>query len=146
MSRMNNRFQARGNLGADPEIRSIGSNGNRVAEFALAVDASYKDKDGKKVEKVEWIDYSVYAPGLIEVVEKFVKKGRELRVEGYVRKEKWESKTRKDEQGKPLTDSRYEFVVTGIELGRDPNYVNNTQEPRSAQAATDDPIDDPIPY
>lgn len=135
MSRMNNRFQARGNLGADPEIRSIGSNGHRVAEFSLAVDASYKDKDGKKVEKVEWIDYSVYASGLIEVVEKYVKKGRELRVEGYVRKEKWESKSRKDEAGKPLMDSRYEFVVTGIELGRDPNFTGASQEPQGSVSA-----------
>lgn len=140
MSRMNNRFQARGNLGADPEIRSIGSDGKRVADFSLAVDASYKDKDGKKVEKVEWIDYSVYAPGLIDVVEKFVKKGRELRVEGYVRKEKWESKTRKDEGGKPLMDSRYEFVVTGIELGRDPSFTGNAQEPKGSVAAEEDQI------
>lgn len=143
MSRMNNRFQAEGNLGADPEIRSFGTNGNRVAEFSLAVDASYKDKDGKKVEKVEWIDYSVYSPGLIDVVEKYAKKGRELRVEGYVRKEKWESKTRKDEAGKPLMDSRYEFVVTGIKLGRDPNYSGNAQEPQGAVGADDS---DSIPY
>jgi len=135
MSRMNNRFTFKGNLGDDPEIRSIGTNGNRVAEMSIAVDASYRDKDKNKVEKTEWMDLHVYAPGLVDLIEKFVKKGREVRVEGSVRKVKWESKTRTDENNKPLMDSRYEFVVSGIELGRDPNYAGsaaNGGEPHSA--------------
>jgi single-strand DNA-binding protein len=146
MSRMNNRGEIEGNVGVDPEIRPL-TNG-RVAVLSIGIDMSYRDKDKKKVEKTEWLDVSVYAPGLVDLVEKYVKKGREIRVDYYIRKQKWDSKTRKDENDKPLTDSRLELVVTGIKLGRDPNFSGSGQqsgEGLAAQAGGADD-DDSIPY
>lgn len=145
MSRMNNRFSLEGNLGSDPEIRYLGSSSNRVAELSLAVDASYRKKDtNEKVERTEWISVTIYSPGLIKVVEEYAKKGREVRVEGSIHKETWESKTRKNEDGSAATDSRYEFIASGIKLGRDPNYAGAAAKGGEPQSAHSD--DDPIPY
>jgi single-strand DNA-binding protein len=141
---MNNRFTLEGNLGADPEVRYLGSSPNRVAEISLGVDGSYRKKDtNEKVERTDWFNITFYAPGLIKVVEEYAKKGREVRVEGLVRKETWDSKTRKNEDGTPATDSRYEFIATGIKLGRDPNYNGSNAkgaEPQSASVQDDDQI------
>jgi len=146
MSRMNNRFTFEGNLGADPEIRNLGNSSSRVAELSLAVDASYRKKDTKeKIERTEWINVTIYAPGLIKVVEDYAKKGREVRVEGSVHKETWPSSTRFNADGSPATDSRFEFIVTNIKLGRDPNFTGGNAKGGEPQSAHSDDSDD-VPY
>ncbi len=77
-----------GRLGRDPEVKSIPS-GVKVANFSLATDESYKDKDGVKVEKTEWHNCQAWR-GLAEVIEKYVKKGDLIYVEGKIQTRKYE--------------------------------------------------------
>jgi single-strand DNA-binding protein len=81
-----------GNLGKDPEIRSF-QNGGRAAHFSLATTESWKDKDsGERKEKTEWHRVTVMSEGLIGVVEKFLKKGAKVYVEGRLETRKWTDK------------------------------------------------------
>jgi len=85
-----------GNLGQAPEIRSF-QNGGRVANFSIATSERWKDKQtGERKEKTEWHRISVLNEKLVEVVEKYVKKGSKLYIEGQLETRKWADKEGKD--------------------------------------------------
>lgn len=70
-----------GNLGKDPEVRHL-ENGATVANFPIATSETYTDRNtGQRVENTDWHDIVVWR-GLAEVVEKYVKKGAKVYVEG----------------------------------------------------------------
>lgn len=69
-----------GNLGKDPEIKAF-DNGRKVAKFPLATSESYTDRNGQRVEKTEWHNV-VFWGNIAEVLEKYVKKGSQIYVEG----------------------------------------------------------------
>ena len=78
-----------GNLGRDPEIRSTGS-GQRIANFSLATSENWRDKNsGERKEKTEWHRVVVFNERLVDVVEKYVKKGSKLYIEGALQTRKW---------------------------------------------------------
>jgi len=77
---MYNKLTLAGNVGKDPEIRSM-QNGNQVARFSLATSESWKDKNGQKQTKTEWHQVVCFNPGLVGVIERFVKKGTKLLIE-----------------------------------------------------------------
>ena len=90
-----------GNLGRDPEIRSF-QNGGRVASFSLATSENWKDKTtGEKKERTEWHRVSVLNDKLVEVVERYIKKGSKLYVEGQLETRKY---TDKDGQERYTTE------------------------------------------
>jgi len=81
-----------GNLGKDPEIRSF-PNGGRVANFSIATSESWKDKaTGEKKERTEWHRISVTNDALVGVVERYVKKGAKLYIEGQLETRKYTDK------------------------------------------------------
>ena len=78
-----------GNLGQDPDIRTMHS-GKKVATMSIATSDSWKDKDtGEKKEKTEWHRIVVFNEGLIGVVENYIKKGTKLYIEGALQTRKW---------------------------------------------------------
>lgn len=77
-----------GNVGTDPEIRYL-EGGVAVANFSLATSESYKNKNGERVEQTEWHRIVLWR-GLAEVVEKYVKKGTQLYIEGRLQTRSWE--------------------------------------------------------
>ena len=78
-----------GNLGQDPDIRTM-QNGKKVCTFSLATSDSWKDKEtGEKKEKTEWHRVVVFNEGLIGVVESYIKKGTKLYLEGSLQTRKW---------------------------------------------------------
>ncbi len=71
-----------GNLGNDPEIRSF-QNGGRVANLSLATSESWKDKaTGERKEKTEWHRVVLFNTGLVDLAEKYLKKGSKVYIEG----------------------------------------------------------------
>lgn len=81
-----------GNLGADPEIRSF-QNGGRVANLSVATSDSWKDKNtGEKREKTQWHRVVVSNEGLVGIVERFVKKGSKVYLEGQLETRKYTDK------------------------------------------------------
>jgi len=81
-----------GHLGKDPEIQVF--EGVKRAAFTLATDESYRDKDGNKVDRVEWHNITMWR-GLADVVERFLHKGAKVYIEGKLR-----TRTYLDETGK----------------------------------------------
>jgi single-strand DNA-binding protein len=84
-----NRVDLIGNLGADPEIRTM-SNGNKVANLRIATSESWKDRNtGERKEATEWHQVVLFGDGLVGVVERFLKKGSKVMVTGQLKTRKW---------------------------------------------------------
>ena len=77
-----NRVTLLGHAGRDPEIRNL-QNGGKAASFTLATTEKWKGKDGKPAESTEWHRIAVYGP-TVEAVEKMLKKGDAVLVEGRI--------------------------------------------------------------
>jgi single-strand DNA-binding protein len=95
-----------GNLGADPEVRSF-QNGGRVCNLRLACSESWKDRNtGERQERTEWVSVAIFSEGLVNIAERYLKKGSKVYVEGSLRTRKWQ-----DQQG----NDRYttEVVLQG---------------------------------
>jgi len=80
-----------GNVGKDPEIRNT-QNGNQIANLTLATSESWKEKSsGERKERTEWHKITVWNQHLIPVIEKYVKKGSKLYIEGTLQTHKWQA-------------------------------------------------------
>jgi single-strand DNA-binding protein len=94
VSRSLNKVTLIGNLGNDPEVRST-TGGNRVATFSLATSRTWNDQSGAKQEKTEWhrcVVWNTKGSQLADIVEKYVKKGDKLYVEGRIEYRQWQDK------------------------------------------------------
>lgn len=79
-----------GNVGKDPEVRHLDS-GVAVANLPLATSETYTAKNGDKVTTTEWHNIVLWR-GLAEVAEKYVKKGKQLYIEGRIRSRSYDDK------------------------------------------------------
>lgn len=78
-----------GNLGKDPEIRSM-QTGSRVANLALATSETWRDKQtGERKEKTEWHRVVIFNEGLVKIAEQYLKKGSKVYLEGQLETRKW---------------------------------------------------------
>ncbi|MEE2862165.1 MAG: single-stranded DNA-binding protein [Pseudomonadota bacterium] len=85
-----------GNLGRDPEIRSF-QNGGKVANLRIATSETWKDRNtGERREKTEWHTVSIMSEGLVGVVERFLKKGSKVYIEGQLETRKWQDQSGQD--------------------------------------------------
>ncbi len=94
MTRSLNKAMLIGNLGADPEVRST-SNGTRVATLSLATSRQWTTQAGEKQEKTEWhrcVVWNTRQGGLADVVEKYLKKGDRVYVEGRIEYRTWQDR------------------------------------------------------
>lgn len=83
-----NRCFLLGNVGSDPEVRTL-QGGAKVATFRLATSEKYKDREGNQHESTEWHNIVVWGKQA-EFVEKYVKKGSTVLVEGKLTTRQWE--------------------------------------------------------
>lgn len=91
-----NKVMLIGNLGADPEIRSF-QNGGKVANLRIATSESWKDRNtGERKEKTEWHTVAIFSEGLVGVVERFLKKGSKVYIEGKLQTRKWQDQNGQD--------------------------------------------------
>ena len=78
-----------GNLGRDPEIRSTGE-GLRIANLNLATSESWRDRtSGERKERTEWHRVVIFNERLVEIAEKYLRKGSKIYVEGALQTRKW---------------------------------------------------------
>ena len=78
-----------GNLGRDPEVRSL-QNGGKVANLSLATSESWRDRQsGERRERTEWHRVVIFNENLIDVAEKFLRKGSKIYIEGALQTRKW---------------------------------------------------------
>jgi len=80
MNALRNKVQLIGNLGQDPDVKSI-EGGRKVANISIATNETYKNAKGEKVTETQW--HNVVAWGKpAEIIEKYLKKGSEVAIEG----------------------------------------------------------------
>src|ERR1700761_4880417 len=78
-----------GNLGADPEIRSLNS-GDRVANLRVATSETWRDRgSGERKEKTEWHRVVVFNENIVKVCEQYLRKGAKVYIEGAIQTRKW---------------------------------------------------------
>ena len=106
MAKSVNRVMLMGHLGRDPQLKHTGS-GTAVANFTLATNDRYKDKDGNWQERTEWHNITCWAR-LAEIASEYLKKGRAVYVEGSLRTHSWEDK----QSGQ----KRYQTYVSATDL------------------------------
>lgn len=142
MSRSLNKAVLIGNVGSDPEIRAVGT-GTRVAQFSLATSRNWTDQSGAKQEKTEWhrcvVWNSARGSGLADVVEKYVKKGEKVYVEGEIEYRQWQDK---DGQTRYTTEIKVKELMLlggragggGEETDSAPRRAAAPARPKSASA------------
>lgn len=157
-----NRVMLIGNLGQDPDIRSM-QNGGRVCNLSIATSESWKDRNtGERKEKTEWHRVVVFNEGLVGVIENYVKKGSKVFIEGQLETRSWEQ----DGQKKYTTEiviKNYNGSLTMLD-GRNDNqggggYQQNNnysqapsngggqqQQQQSNAAPVHDDFEDDIPF
>ena len=135
-----NKVMLIGNLGADPEIRSF-QNGGKVANMRIATSETWKDRDGQKQERTEWHTVAVFNEGLVGIVERFLKKGSKVFVEGQLQTRKWQDQSGADRYSTEVVLRGFNGSLTMLDGKRDDagssDYGNqqNYSAPASAPAA-----------
>lgn len=89
MAQAFNQLTLVGRVGKDPEIRALPT-GKPVANFSLAVSETWKDKNGDKQERTDWVPVVCFQEGLCRVIKSYVKKGSLLLVQGRFQTRDWE--------------------------------------------------------
>lgn len=134
-----NKVMLIGNLGRDPEVRSL-PNGGRVVNLTVATSESWKDKStGERKEKTEWHRVVIFNDRLGEIAEKYLKKGAKVYIEGALQTRKWTGTDGNERYTTEIVLSQFkgeiEFLGGSQEQSSGTNNVKNTSD-----------FDDDIPF
>ena len=104
-----------GNLGRDPEIRSM-QDGNRIANLSVATSESWRDRNtGERKERTEWHRVVVFNDRLVEVIEKYLKKGAKVYLEGALQTRKWTDNSGQERYTTEVVLQRYRGELTMLD-------------------------------
>ena len=120
-----------GNLGRDPEIRSLQS-GSKMASFSLATSKRWKDKSTQEQkEKTSWHNIVIFGDGLVNIVEKYVKKGSKVYVEGELNTRKWQDQDGNDRYTTEVVLQGYNCNLTLLDSKGTSNFQQDSIEKQS---------------
>ncbi|MDP1975215.1 MAG: single-stranded DNA-binding protein [Alphaproteobacteria bacterium] len=144
-----------GNVGRDPEIRHS-QDGQKIVNFSLATSESWKDKaTGERQDRTEWHRVVVFNPNLADVIERYVKKGSKLYVEGQIQSRKWTDQAGVEKLTTEIVLSRFKGELTLLDSRSDMDHGSSVSygggsssaaiasKPRASQ---DMALDDDIPF
>ena len=120
-----------GRLGRDPETKYLPS-GEPVCNFSIAIDESYKNKSGEKVQKTEWVNIVAFRK-LAEICGNYLVKGKQVYVEGKIQTRSWE-----DKEG--VKRSATEIVANDMKMLDSKGKVENTPAPDLRNETEDVPF------
>jgi single-strand DNA-binding protein len=107
-----------GNVGRDPEIRST-QDGTRIANLSLATSENWRDRNsGERRERTEWHRVVVFNDRLVEVIEKYVKKGAKLYIEGALQTRKWTDNSGAERYSTEVVLQKFRGELTMLDGGR----------------------------
>lgn len=131
-----------GNIGNDPEIRTMQS-GDKVANFSLATSESWKDKNtGEKKEQTEWHRIVVFNQPLVRVIQQYVRKGSKVYLEGMLSTRKWTDQSGVDRYNTEIVLKPFNGTLAMLDRKPDNAGEQSHQEPQ----ATMDDLEDQIPF
>jgi single-strand DNA-binding protein len=141
-----------GNLGADPEVRSM-QDGNKVVNLRIATSESWKDRaSGERKERTEWHRVVIFNERLAEVAERYLRKGSKVYVEGQLQTRKWTDQQGVEKYTTEVVLSRFRGELTMLD-GRGgagggmedaPMMAESGGRPALAKGGAD--LDDEIPF
>jgi len=143
-----------GNLGADPDVRSLQS-GGKVASFSLATSKRWKDKNTQEQkDKTSWHKIVVFGDGLVDIIEKYVKKGSKIYLEGELQTRKWQDQQGQDRYTTEVVLQGYNSNLTLLDsrnsnVPKDDNstsQVENQNAIDTNQSSNSNDLDDDIPF
>ena len=153
-----------GNLGADPEARSL-NNGGEVVNMRIATSESWKDKDGQRQERTEWHNIVIFNENLGRVAKSYLRKGSKVYIEGQIQTRKWTDQTGNDRYTTEIVLQRFrgELVLLdargegggsgggfgGDEYGSSGGFGgggSSKPQSRPQPAAFDSDLDDDVPF
>ncbi len=122
-----------GNLGRDPEIRST-QDGTRVANLSVATSESWRDKaSGERKERTEWHRVVIFNDKLVEIVEKYLKKGAKVYLEGALQTRKWTDNSGQERYSTEVVLQRYRGELTMLDGRSGGGEGGYADEPPAAQ-------------
>jgi len=139
-----------GNLGKDPEIRSL-SNGSRVCNLSIATSENWTEKStGERKSRTEWHKVTIWNDNLVTVAEKYLRKGAKVYIEGQLETRKWQDQSQQTGHTAP-TQSSGDEPYRGTSYGADYPPIGNSAAIRDdgrrpATAAEKAELDDSIPF
>ncbi len=150
-----------GNLGDDPESRSL-NNGGEVVNLRVATSESWKDRDGNRQERTEWHRVVIFNENLGRVAKSYLRKGSKVYLEGQLQTRKWQDNSGQDKYSTEIVLQRFrgELVLLdsrggggasddlgggGYESGG--GFGGGGGRPQSRpQPAFDSDLDDDVPF
>ena len=127
-----NKVMIVGNLTKDPELKQLPS-GSSVANFSVATNRTWKDKDGAKQEDVEYHNIVIFGK-MAETVAQYMRKGSQLMIEGRLQTQSWE----KD----GVKKYRTEIVAESVQFGAKPKSGSEDRQEDSSESQTVDNLED----
>jgi single-strand DNA-binding protein len=129
-----NKVMVIGHLGQDPELRSLPTSGQPVASFSVATDG-FTDKEGQRQERTEWFHIVVFGK-LGETCKEYLKKGRQVYVEGRLRTREYEARNNGGKR------QRTEIIARRVQfLGTPP-----AEAKAAAEVSGGEPVSEEIPF
>ncbi len=96
-----------GNLGRDPEVRTM-QNGGKVCNLSVATSERWKDRNsGEQQERTEWHRVVIFDDRLVDVAERFLQKGRKVFLEGELKTRKWQDQSGQDRYSTEVVLNRF---------------------------------------
>jgi single-strand DNA-binding protein len=139
-----------GRLGNDPEIKQM-QNGKSVARLSVATSESWKDKNtGEKKEKTEWHRVVIFNEGLVGVVQKYLKKGAQVYIEGQLNTNKYTDSNGQEKYSTQIVLQGYSSSLTMLD-GKN-SSTGDSKKLESSQLPSDDmpdisqDPDDKVPF
>jgi len=137
---MLNKVQLIGNLGNDPDIKTM-SSGDKVANFSVATSERWTEKSsGEKKEKTQWHRITVWNQGLVNIVEKYLKKGSKVYVEGQLETRKYTDSAGVEKYSTEVVIKNYRGELTMLDKAA--NNADSNQSYGASTIGEQDQIDD----
>lgn len=138
-----------GNVGADPEVRSF-DNGGKIANLRVATSEQWKDKQtGERRERTEWHNVVARGDGLVGVIDRYVKKGSKLYIEGQLQTRKWTDRDGNDRYSTDVVigmDGKLTMLDSPSSDGGQRSQGQRQERQESKQQGFDDDFDDSCPF
>ena len=135
-----------GNLGRDPEVRSMPFGGS-VCNLSLATSETWRDKTtGEKKERTEWHRIAVFNDNLVTICEKYLKKGSKIYVEGQLQTRKWTDQSGQERYSTEVVLQRFRGDIQMIDsIGGGGSSPNQSSQQKNTNNVSSE-LDDEIPF
>jgi single-strand DNA-binding protein len=140
-----------GNLGRDPEIRTL-SSGDRVANLSLATSETWRDRtSGERREKTEWHRVVIFNDNLVKVAENYLKKGSKIYLEGALQTRKYADQSGAEKYSTEIVLQKFRGELTMLDGRADgeggrPEYAGPRVEGSGPKETFTADLDDEIPF